>query len=228
MNSFGELVMRHRGARICVMAGGPSLAEDVARVKADIWISVNEHGAKLRPVDYVVAMDNTHTKLKVFMQKHLRRFTDAPVIGPWHWNDHQLLTWPLQPRFFLSGAIANWAASLMGAHPLILAGFDCYGGDAATVRQHETMKPHSLGEVRVCSGPLLKFWKQYDPDEMFAPYVAPSALDIDALTDGEVLVKVRKPVQVRGVEWPIGAVIRASRFEVRRQIQHKSLEEVSA
>ena len=43
MRSFGELVMRHRGQRICVMGGGPTLATDLESVEADVWISVNEH-----------------------------------------------------------------------------------------------------------------------------------------------------------------------------------------
>lgn len=227
LRSFGDLVMAHKGQRICVMAGGPNLAADIERVDADVWISVNEHGAKLREVDYVVAMDNTHTKLHVPMNKHLRKFTKAPIIGPWHWNDYQLMRWPLQPRFMISGVVASWVASMMGAHPVILAGFDCYNGDAPTVRQHENYREHLIGQVRVCSGPLLKFHQVHSQAEVLEAYVPPKALDLDALTEGEIVVEVMKPFEFRGREWPIGTRLRVSRFEVRLQLKHKSLKEVS-
>lgn len=225
--TFGELVMAHRGQRICVMGGGPTLASDLERVQADVWISVNEHGAKLRPADYVVAMDNTHTRHQTHMEKHLRQFTQAPVIGPWHWNQFQMMKWPLQPKFMLSGVIASWVASMMGGHPVILAGFDCYGGDGATVNQHRTFVPHLLGEVRVVSGPLLEFYQAYDPFEAFGGYCPPTGLDLEALNDGEVVIRVLKQFEFRGREWPPGTLMRVSRYEVRRQLKHKSVEEVA-
>lgn len=226
--SFGDLVMAHKGARICVMGGGSTLASDLEGVKADIWISVNEHGAKLREVDYVVAMDNTHTKLKVPMNKHLRQYTTAPIIGPWHWCDYQLMKWPLQPKFMISGVVASWVASLMGAHPVIMAGFECYGSNGPTLRQHIEYRPHLIGEVRVCSGPLLEHYEQYRSNERRKAYEVPAALDINSLTEGETVVQVLKPFEFRGHEWPVGSKLRVSRFEVRRQIKHKSLVEVSA
>lgn len=224
---FGDLVMAHRGQRICVMGGGPTLASDLDRVDADVWISVNEHGAKLRKADYVVAMDNTHTRLQTHMQKHLRQFTQAPVIGPWHWCEYQLLKWPLQPKFMLSGVIASWVASMMGGHPVILAGFDCYGGDNATLTQHREYLPHVMGQVRVVSGPLLKHYPAYDAAETFGDYAPPAGLDIDALNDGEIVIRVLKQFEFRGREWPPGTLMRVSRYEVRLQLKHKSVEEVA-
>ena len=224
---FGELIMAHKGKRICVMGGGPTLASDLQRVDADVWISVNEHGAKLRPADYVVAMDNTHTRLGTHMERHLRQFTQAPVIGPWHWNDFQMMKWPLQPKFMLSGVIASWVASMMGGHPVILAGFDCYGGQGSSITQHREFVPHVMGEVRVVSGPLLQFYPQYDPAEQFGEYRAPTGLDLDGLKDGEIVIRVLKQFEFRGREWPPGTLMRVSRYEVRRQIKHKSVEEVA-
>ncbi|HWH74777.1 MAG TPA: hypothetical protein VNV16_11005 [Methylibium sp.] len=216
--------MAHKGQRICVMGGGPNLASDLERVQADIWISVNEHGARLRKADYVVAMDNTHTRLQTHMEKHLRQYTNAPIIGPWHWDDFQLMRWPLQPKFLLSGVIASWVATMMGSHPAILAGFDCYGG--AQTNQHREYLPHLVGQVRVVSGPLTQFYKTYEAAETFGEYVPPVGLDIEGLSDGEIVVRVLKNFEFRGREWPPGTMMRASRYEVRRQIKHKSLEVV--
>lgn len=221
--TVGDLVLKHRGQRICVMGGGPSLAADLEGVKADVWISVNEHAARIRPVDYVVAMDTTHTSLKVDMRKHIRAVTDAPIIGPWGTCDYQILKWPLQPKFLLSGVVASWVASLMGAHPLILAGFDCYGGDAQTVGQHRLYLPHVLSETRVCSGPLLDLYQQYRANERRKAYQPPEGLDIEKLREGETVVRVVKPFTFRGHEWPPGSLLRVARFEVRHQLKHKSL-----
>ncbi len=224
MRSFGELVMRHRGARICVMGGGPTLESDLEKVEADVWISVNEHGAKLRPVDYVVAMDNLHTKINVQMEAHIRPHTDAPIIGPWHWNDWQLTNWPGIPSMPLSGVVASWLAYLLGGHPVILAGFDCYKG--RKVGQHRTIAPHINAEVRVVSGPLLELYKPYDPAETFPPFVAPDVMKLIPELDGEIKVRVRKVVAIRGHEWPVGSELVIPRHEVALQLKHKSLVEV--
>jgi hypothetical protein len=225
MRSFGELAMRHRGARICVMGGGPTLAPDIEKVTADVWISTNEHGAKLRPVDYVVAMDNLHTKLGVSMKGHIRPHTQAPILGPWHWNDWQITRWPGLPNMPLSGVIATWVAYILGAHPVILAGFDCYGG--RKVGQHREMAPNIAAEVRVVSGPLIGLYRQYDPQETFAPYVAPDVMKLMPELDGEIKVRVRKPVAIRGYEWPIGSELVIPRYEVKHQLKHKSLVEIA-
>lgn len=208
------------------MGGGPSLAADLERVKADVWISVNEHGARVRPADYVVAMDTTHTVHKTEMRKHIRAHTDAPIIGPWGWNDYQILKWPLQPRFMLSGVVATWVASLMGAHPVILAGFDCYDGDPKIIGQHRDYMPHILGDVRVCSGPLLDLYPVHRDKERRKKYRPPAALDVEALTGSEILVKAKKAFEFRGVEWPAGTILKVPPHEVRMQLKHKSLIEV--
>jgi hypothetical protein len=224
LKSFGELVMRHKGARICVMGGGPNLASDIEKVDADIWISSNQHGAKLHEVDYVLAMDNEHTVLKVPMEGVIRQHTKAPIIGPWHWCDYGLTTYPLAPRLLLSGVIASWAAHMMGAHPVILAGFDCYGGTPRSVNQHGDYVPHlKQCQVRVVSGPLLKFWKQYDREEAMPGYVPP---DVFVESEHGVRVRVVKPVEIRGRTWPVGSVLHVPKAEVWRQIKHRSLEEL--
>ena len=177
LKSFGELVMRHRGERICVMGGGPSLASDIAQVEADVWISTNDHGARLREVDYVFAMDNLHTKLRVPMEGLIRPHTAAPIIGPWHWCDYALTHYPLVPKLVFSGVIAVWAAHLMGAHPVILAGFDCSGDASRSILQHRAYTKHIRGAVRVVSGPLVDLWAPYDPLEDFGKYEPPEVFD---------------------------------------------------
>jgi hypothetical protein len=224
LRSFGELAMRHRGSRICVMGGGPNLAQDLERVEADVWISANEHGARLRPVDYVVAMDNLHTGLRVPMEGHIRQHTQAPIIGPWHWSDYGITNYPLAPRLMFSGVVAMWVAYVMGAHPVILAGFDCYGGQPRTVSQHREYLPHVNCAVRVASGPLVGLWPQYDPAERMPEYAAP---DVFVEMAHGVKVRVVKPVEIRGHQWPVGTVLQVPRQEVWRQLKHRSLAEVS-
>lgn len=227
LRSFGELVMKHKGARICVMGGGPTLAEEIESVEADLWISTNAHGAKLRPVDYVVAMDNLHTVSKEPMEGLVRAHTKAPIIGPWHWSDYGITNYPLAPRLLFSGVIAQWVAYMMGAHPVILAGFGCYGGSHRSIAQHRECAAHVHGEVRVVAGPLTAVWPTYDPDEVLPEYEVPEAFGTENLEHG-VRVKVLKAVEIRGREYPIGTVLQAPRAEVWRQIKHRSLMEVAA
>jgi hypothetical protein len=226
INSFSELVMKHAGKRICVMGGSPSLADDIKSVDADVWISVNEHGAKLREVDYVVAMDDIHTKLHVPMLKHIRPHTDAPIISPWHWGDFQLSHWHLIPKIPYSGVVASWCAYLMGGHPVILAGFDCYKGHGAAVGQHKEYVKHIKGEVRVVSGALTSLYPKYDANEKFAPFVIPDIMKLEPTLTDEIRVKVMKKVNVRGQDWQAGTLLTVTRHEVRRQLKHKSLIEV--
>lgn len=207
------------------MGGSPCLDKDLENVEADVWISANEHGAKRRKVDYVVGMDEIHTVKRVRMEKYLRDFTDAPIIGPWQWDNYQMMRWPLFPRLMNSGVLATWVGYLMGSHPLILAGFDCYGGNPRIVKMHEDYLPHVKGEIRVCSGVLTKFYKTYDPDEQFEPYVIPKILG-EAL-DGLIKVKVNAHFETGGTVWPVGTILTVSPFEFRRQIKHKSLIEVN-
>ena len=223
LRSFGELVMRHRGARICVMGGGPSLAADVAKVAADVWISTNDHGAKLRPVDYVVAMDNLHTVERVQMGPRIRKVTDAPIIGPWQWSDYGLTNYPLAPTLVFSGVIAQWIAAMMGGHPVIMAGFDCTGNARKAIAQHTAYKPHVRCESRVVSGPLIGLWPAYDPAEVLGPYVPP---EVFVESEHGIYVRVVKPVELRGQTYPIGTVLNVPRAEVHRQIKHRSLVEV--
>jgi hypothetical protein len=222
---LADLIMKHAGSRICVMGGSKSLDSDIEQVDADVWISVNDHGAKRREVDYIVCMDNIHTGNKAEMRHFLRRYSNAPVISPWHWGQYQMHKWPGFPKLYNSGIMASWVAYLMGAHPVILAGFDCYGGDRRIMDMHKDYMPHIKSQVRAVSGPLQKFYPAYDAQEKFKPFVVPEIFG--PAKDGYIKVRIVKPFEYRGYSWPINTVITVPEFEVRRQIKHKSLEVVA-
>lgn len=219
---LAELIMRHAGKRICVMGGGKTLQADIEVIEADVWISVNNHGAKLRPVDYIVCMDNIHTANKREMRHFLRQFSDAPIISPWHWGQYQMHKWPGYPRMYNSGVMAVWVAYLMGAHPVIMAGYDCYGGDKKIIDMHRYFVPEVRCQVRVASGALIGMYPKHESTENFDKFAIPEILG-DA-RDGCVKVKVKSLFSYRGCEWPIGTILTLPEFEVRRQIKHKSLE----
>jgi hypothetical protein len=172
-------------------------------------------------------MDNLHTVTKDPMLGVIRAFTDAPIIGPWHWCDYGITNYPLAPRLMFTGIVAHWVAGMLGGHPVILAGYDCYGGRHRTFGHHKEYVPFmGRTQVRVVSGPLTEVWPAYDPGEDFEPFVVPDDLDIES--EHGITVKVIKPVPIRGVEYPVGTVLRVPKAEVWRQIKHRSLAEVIA
>ena len=221
---LADLIMKHAGKSICIMGGSKSLDDDLKNIDADIYISVNNHGAMKRKVDYIVCMDNIHTGNKMFMHNYLKQYSDAPIISPWHWGDYQICRWPDYPYLFNSGVIASWVAYLMGAHPIIFAGFDCYGGQRRILDMHEKFLKHNRCENRVASGALLKFYKEYNISEKLNSYVIPKIFG-EAL-QGQIKVKVVARFEYRDYVWPIGTILTVSEHEVRRQLKHKSLERV--
>ena len=129
MRDFRELILAHKGKRVCVIGGGP--LGDIP--KADVYISANAHGVDRQRPHYVLAMDERHSKAGKEMGAFLRAKTDAPIISPHAYADFRLGQWPQCPRFVLSGMIATWAAWAMGAKVVLLAGCDGYGGDPGYV-----------------------------------------------------------------------------------------------
>ncbi len=221
---FRDLALKHPGARICVTGGGPTLAAEVAEARADVWISANEHGAKLRKVDYVLAMDDKHTDTRKSMQEHLRQFTDAPIIGPWPWCEYVLNDWPKCPRKMLSGAVGAWAAWAMGAHPVILAGMDCYGGRNDYVEQFQAMR-EIVGAVKVIGGPLGRLWTR---KQAFGPWDQQERIqEAFKAPAGEIRIRVLKPANVRGHPWPKGAEMLVLKHEVDRLLRHRMVKEIA-
>lgn len=44
MKDFRELILKHKGKKICVMGGADTLEEELKSVEADVYISTNEIG----------------------------------------------------------------------------------------------------------------------------------------------------------------------------------------
>lgn len=227
MTDFRDLVLRHKGKRFCVMGGSPTLAEHVPGIEADVWISTNAHGVDLHPADYVLAMDENNTREGVPMGPFLRSRTDAPIISPHSYADFQLVSWPQAPRFVLSGMVAAWAAYMMGAKVVILAGCDGYGGNHGYVCEAGKIDRDIHCPVRVAGGgPLTKTWPAYDPAEKFGRYSPNSAIEGWLGKDAPIRIRVRKPCHIRGAERPRGWECQVMRHEVAKQLKHYMVEEV--
>lgn len=227
---FRELILAHQGARICVMGGAPSLAEQLEHVEADVFISTNAHGAQLVDPDYLLAMDEWHSKFdSAEMGAWLRARCSAPIISPHAYADLRLGSWPQNPRFVLSGLVAAWAAFAMGARVVILAGCDGYGGDPGYVNEARKIARDIYCPVRVAGGgPLTQVWPAFDPKEKFVAQKPHSAIDGLRGVDGMVRVKAIKPCTVGRADLKKGDELTAPRHEVARLLKHRMVEEVGA
>jgi hypothetical protein len=227
---FASIIGSHPGKKFVVMGGAPTLEKNLQGLKADHWISANEHGAKLRPVDYIVAMDEEHGNLRTDMRKHLRTFSDAPIVGPWSHNDVQIHSWPGEPRKTLSGMVAAWVAWTMGAHVVLLAGMDGYQGQTgqtAAMRDAGIVAEAIKCHVRVIGGgPLTKFWPAYDPNEKFGKYKEHSAVSALLGVDKMIEVEVRKATHFRDRPIKPGERFRAMRHELAILLRHRMVLEV--
>lgn len=219
LGHFGELALKHKGKRICVIGGKrlDSLPD------ADVYISTNAHGVHLVQPNYVLAMDERNSSQNCPMGPYLRSKTDAPIISPHEFADYRLSTWPQNPRFVLSGMIAAWMAWFMGAKVVILAGMDGYGGQDGYKDEAMKIDRDIHCPVRVYQGgPLTKQWPEYDPAETFGKYKASTAIQGWLGKDGVISVRVRKPCM--GLQ--IGQETKALRHEVARLLKHRMVEEV--
>ena len=227
---FWGLILAHRGKKIAVMGGAPCLAEHLTKgVEADVWISANHHGILLRKADYLLCMDEVvkqhgNTPFPDFVRAH----SDAKIISPYHWADHQLVTWPQHPRLVLSGMVATWAAFMMGAKSIVLLGMDGYGGDPGYIDEARKMARDVHCPVRVVGGgALAKVWPEYKPGERFTGRYTPhTSINAWLNIDERVTVEAIKPCEVRGTMLAKGEQTKVMRFEVRRLLKHRMLKEV--
>ncbi len=221
------LILKHPGARICVMGGAPSLGLQMGKVDADVFISVNGHGSGLRH-DYIVAMDEEHGTLKVPMRSFLRSISGAPVIGPRAWNDYVLTTWPDCPKTsILSGMVAAWVAWVMGAKVVILAGMDGYGGSPSGMAHCAPIVRDVKCPIRVVGGgPLTRFWPAYDPNEDFGEYEMHPSIDAIKGVDGMTRIRALKPCSQAGLTLAKGDEADVMRHQVARLLRHRLVEEV--
>lgn len=221
------LIMRHPGARICVMGGAPSLDEHLKQVDADVYISVNAHGSHHRH-DYIVAMDEEHGNLKVPMKGYLRDKSKAPIIGPRHWNDYVLATWPDCPKTsILSGMVAAWVAWTMGAKVVILAGMDGYGGSASGMAHCSPIARDVKCPIRVVGGgPLTKFWPAYDANETFGDYKMHPTIETLQGIDGMTRIRAIKKCSTPGLALNPGDEANVMRHQAFRLLKHRLVEEI--
>lgn len=230
MKYFTDIARTHKGKRIIVMGGGPMLADDIEDLKGDIWISVNDHGAKLRPVDYVVAMDDIHCEKKVNMINLIREVTDAPIIGPFRQNDIFLTDWPGYPRRKFSGLVATWIAWALGGWPVILAGFSGYAGEGRQADRHARQvglfDEKIIGKVRVVGRTIGNSWPVFDRSERYGRYSEHSRIRGIAGIDEEIKIKVRKRSWINEQYWPPGDELRVARHEVIKQLKHGMVIEI--
>lgn len=226
---FWSLILKHRGKKFAVMGGAPCLADHLAMgVDADVWISANHHGILLRDADYLLCMDEVVKQYgNTPFPDFVRPRSTAKIISPYHWADHQLITWPQHPRLVLSGMVATWAAFMMGAKSVCLLGMDGYGGDPGYIDEARKMARDVHCPVRVVGGGALsKVWPEYDPEEKFGRYSAHSSINGWLDIDERVTVEAIKPCDVRGTVLPKGERLSVMRFEVRRLLKHRLLKEV--
>lgn len=230
LRDFRDLILSRPGKRFVVMGGGPSLENDLERIgtkPGDVVISTNAHGVNLRKLDYLLAIDSTHTGTNTPMGRYLRARSDAPIISPHGFADYRLGHWPQSPRFVLSGLIAAWAAWAMGAKVVVLAGMDGYPDRDYTDEAFKVARDIH-GPVRVMDdSPLADVWPVFDPAERFGKYVPHSAIDGLRGIDGRVRVRALKPCTVGMVDIVQGQEISTMRHEVRKLLKHRMVEEIA-
>lgn len=113
-----ELVHAYKGMPAVVMGGGPSLPGELERCPGRgqaLYISANDHGAKLVGCDYIVAHDKIEERLRPF---------GVPLVSRHLWADIRYVTFPAAN----SGVIAAWVAAMFGCAPIHIAGMDCWTG----------------------------------------------------------------------------------------------------
>lgn len=206
------------------MGGAKSLADDLAKVEADIFISANEHGTAY-PHDYIIAMDNQHGSGKK-MKDVLRAASDKPIISPEEFADYRLTVWPGSPRRLYSGMVGAWCAWAMGAKVVILAGMDGYNGSQRAKRQADIMSEEIRCPVRAVSGSLSAVFGQYDPSERFGRYSPHSAIKTLIGASGETRVMVRKTTAIEGIQYKPGDEWSGARKSVAVQLRHKMVVEL--
>ena len=221
---FNELINTHEGARVCVMGGAACLDDDLKQINADLFISANEHGCKIRKADYIVAMDEQHGCGRA-MGKVLREFSDAPIISPASYSDYKMSTWPFAPRRIYSGLVGAWVAWALGAKVVILAGMDSYNGTVGAVNKAKKYHAEIPCPVRSVGGRMGDVWPAYRKGERFRVKHYP-AMDTLIMKDGMTTVRAMKPTSVNGIDLDKGDTLEVMRHDARRLLRHNILVEI--
>lgn len=225
--TFNDLILSQKGKRICIMGGADSLASDLEQITADVYISTNGHGCEFVPPDYVLAMDEFNQAKQLPMLESLRQVTDAPIISPRAYADYQMMSWPQAPRDVLSGMVAAWAAFVMGAKVVILAGMNGYK-DKNYVFESTKMARDIHCPVRVLSSELAEVWPMYDPSEKMGRYKPHPSINGWLEVDERTTIEVLKATQINGRDVLPGQKLSMMRHEAYRLLKHKMVKEVAA
>lgn len=209
-----DLILAHEGRIAVVMGGGPSLPSQIAGLPDDcLWISANEHGAKLRRCDYIVCIDNIADKVKPY---------GVPVVSAQPWADVRLLERPAYPY---SGMYGCWVAWLLGARLVLLAGMDLYAGPTywhdADAHSSARSRPYTGHldawrrvrlpvPIRALGGPLVDIVGRYDPNETIA-YTPAERLVLLSAASGTPL-QFLKDWTLKGVFYPKHTVAEVPRL----------------
>lgn len=200
-----DLVHRHMGRPGVAMGGGLSLPSQIPQCPADaVWISANDHGAKLREVDYIAVIDRIEHRVRPF---------GKPLISIREWADYRVLENPA-PN---SGVLAAMILWVFGCAPIIAVGMDCYDqgtywhdpGAVSTGRQKPVAE--HLGVWRrfaatypgmyrtIGNGPLSRVFPAYDSAEPVQP--------------GHGAEEIRQRIQGRVVRFTQTCTIRRRRYQ---------------
>lgn len=225
MNTLNDIILKHKGKRICVMGGAETLESDLMQIEADIFISVNGHGHGLQKADYYMAMDEHNRNVDKPMSEYLKSLSDAPIISPRAYADYQLSDYPQCPRDVLSGMIATWVAMMLGAKVVILAGMNGYQ-DKNYIFEATKIARDIAVPVRVMSDELSTVWQKYDANEKFGKYTKPSVIDTWLGVEGEITIECVKPTTINGNLLKKGDTLKIMRHQVLSLLKHKMIKEV--
>jgi hypothetical protein len=209
-----DLVLKYAGMRICVVVGAvdPDLLK---AVKADIWIALDIAAAELQSVDYIIVTQPSELD-EGGLPEGLLRF-NAKTIGSESWCDYQLEGMPEGLLDAPPEIMAPGIAMVLGAHPVILAGFE--EDDPETFSGMDC-------ELRVLDGPLAEVLTPYNPKERRkGSYEPGSWAKVFEVGEEDITIVVLKPTQVDGKDCKKGDEFKVSRKAVRRLLKHKIVEE---
>jgi hypothetical protein len=226
-STLRDLIHSQKGKTICVMGGAESLEAELKRVKADIYISTNGHGAQFREPLFVVAMDDRHTKTNEWMRDIIRQKTGAPIVGPFDSCDIYLDYWPGMPRRYYSGIVAMWFAHMLGAKLVILAGMDGYKAEGGYMAKMRKIKIESVpNNVRTTNESLAEVVPVYDPKEKVKAMPADPVLKTLKSEEGVIVVEVMRPCPVLNIERVAGEKVKVYRKDVLIQLKHQMVREL--
>lgn len=214
-----DLVLRYAGRPGVAMGGGISLPEHVGQCPENaVFVSANEHGALLRPVEFIVSIDDNESALREY---------GVPVIGRRHWCDYRIQDWI---DFHYSGPTAAWVLWALGCHPIVLAGMDCYQGGTYhhDAEARSTGNLHKLSEhleywlalrehlpdamIRSCGGPTREVFSAWDPAEPVLP--CERRPDLEDMKSMEIRrVRTQELARINHKRVPAGLVLPVSPAE---------------